>query len=417
MIDMAIFTFVFLITCIYFLFKKRKVDLFSLTVVSFYIYHVNYFWGGYGQTLNHVFISEISLTSYFYVISIAVLILVFMIVSDCRHGFENSEYKKYIVCDYDVGYQAGLLSFVSLFLFLIILFLYGFDGLASIKRGGSVPFHGVFVNILLVSIGLALASKKKWLVILCFTLLALNLFATGSRAYFAVGILLMLIFYLREKAVRIVSHPKILILSGFLFILILVFKVVYVDIMLLDFSSVFQKITSVDTYLLALNFGESEVVSSHFAYFVDKGPSWLGVDYIVHRLLSIFPFLPSLYENASGVMYYRFSSIILDEYRFFGFGLASNIWAELYSLAGGGGIFIFIFLWLSTIYHLNAKFLSGSFYGIYPYLYAFSIYFAFYLHRVDLTFILGFFKFSVSLFFVVLVFRCLFFRVRRVRII
>lgn len=397
-----IFSLLFLVTFSYLVIVPRRVDLFSLSIVSFYIYHIPYFAGTFelaGLSLNP---TDISNEAYAYIMAIGLSLLGAMILFDRRNKGHSNLSKRYCSFSSDGRFQAFFITAVAVVLLLISISVGGLQSVLNFKDNGGngawTVFYGLSVWGGLVGLSLGLFHNIRAAQVICFCILTFGLLVIGSRSYFVTALLVVIVFFVSGQG-RVVLAKHFRWGLGFAFALafILTYKIVYQSIQNLDFSGVYAALADAGTYATAFAFREPYIVSSHFQQALESN-LFLGADFLVHRILSIIPFMSGIFEGIVGKDFVRYSHIIMNRYYpDLWYGLASNVWAEAYAI-GRLPVFVsFLALWVGGIYYLNTGLLRRRA-GIYPYLFPFAIYIAFYVHRIDMTFIFGSLKTCIAFF-------------------
>ena len=385
---------------IYLLSNRRMFDLFLIASLSFYIYHIPYFFGDYHTGATVLDLGKPSKEAYYFVISFSLIIFCLNLFFDYRYShYLNSVAPSY---SYSINaftrYLVWSLFYLSLLLFSFSLLITGVEGFKSAKGGGDVG-AGMFFYVLSVwtVMGLSVVAFfcKRYFYLLYSTLIILfHLLVVGSRSWFVIFVLLLVFLFelRRSKSCRLLFRP-IVIFGGPIFLFfILLFEHVGHQIVALEFGEVLDSLSNRTTYFRLLELRESFIVSSHFEFALSAEP--LGWYYGVHRVISFFPLLPGLWSEIFGGLS-RYSDVVLSGYESVGYGLASNVWAELFHIYGYFGVFVFFCIWVSLIYKVNYLYLSGAAKPIHYFLMPFFIFLAFYIHRVDFTFVSGFFKYMV----------------------
>ena len=391
---MYVFWGIFVVTIVYLVVRSRMIDFFSLATVCFYLYHMPYLFGSFEYELLYLNHTSIGGLAYFYVSMIASVLFLAMVFFDFNIRGKVRVAKPLAPVDL---VQIRCVLGIAIVLFLYALYTEGVSSLVNSKRGGGVmgPLFGMSTWAFLIGLSLGLVNRHRLTICICLFCLLLSMLMTGSRSYFVVALVMCVLFFSAKNGeVVVVKNLRIVFLGGLVLGVTLLYKPLYRSIQDLDYSAVGALLSDSETYKGAFSFGESYVVASHFQQAIDSDLS-LGGAFIIHRLLSIFPVIPSLFESLTASDYPRYSSIILSDYYNSSFGLASNIWAEGYALGGGLALCFILVAWIFVIYKSSVCWVLGYRSGVFPYLIPFIVYLSFYMHRLDITFVLGAFKVCV----------------------
>jgi hypothetical protein len=194
-----------------------------------------------------------------------------------------------------------------------------------------------------------------------------------------------------------------LLFSGFSLVVFLVFyKVLYQDIFSFDFSGALSKSLSLNLLAYRVFDGsESTLIMSNFnnsAHYFEKNGA--NDHYFSGLFFRLFPFFSDYISGFFGYELSRFSSVIMKEfYPGVSYGMGASFWGE--AIYGGGFlglvlflIFYFVLVFLgSWIIVVRAPIFLKSFLLV-PFSYV-----AFYIHRIEFSFVIYVFCICVFLMF------------------
>lgn len=390
-----LFYFIFLSTLFYIFFKKRNVDIIAITLLGFYVYHAPYFIGNFGVSLPFLEGMVIDEYAYMYICSMALGLLLCMMKFDYSIKKNNTNTLNEI--KNIKGDEVGLVLIISLVAYVASFLIYGFEQITNIKSGGKVGFlYGMSTWALMIVLSLSLLSKSKKIVFFVAFIIFLNMAIVGSRSIFLVSALMVIAIISGQYKINFYKWKFLFSIASLGFFL-LIYKSIFKFVKNGDFSGVLSALTSAETYTASLHLLEPYIVSYHFVNAIDVGYEF-NFSILVHRVFSLIPFLGDLLESLLGQDIPRYSSFIMDEYYSdVHYGLASNIWAESYYIGGPLFLYSMYLAWVFLIYKANKIFYQSESKLLY-YITPAVFYTSFYIHRVDITFVLGAFKVCIMLF-------------------
>ena len=372
----------------------RKVDFLSIGAACFIIYHSH---AAYGEVYIHsrervnVLLYEDFISDKLYLILFSqLLILLFSIViydylakknktdkivyvSTIRNDDTKAIHKSFVI-----------LGFLSLFTYSIDIFKIGFVNLAG-NKSYVWQQTGLFYTVSLWSamavFSYAIKNKKFSLLFISVPQILIHLFI-GSRAYFAVIIIIMIIYYGHYIKHNLVKNIKLYVLGAIGAIGIMAYKRIWMDVKAFDFIAVMNTLLDKETYLWILRLGEPRIVLADYNYIINSSFRLDFSDLFV-RLITIFPFANRLGNPTHDIL---LSSVIRNDFNA-SYGLASNFWAEGYAMFGYFGIYLFFIIWIVMLKKGNEFIESNSWISYF----AIPIisYLAFYIHRMDYIKVIG----------------------------
>lgn len=362
-----------LIHCIW---RGIKFNFYTVALISFQIYMMPTY---FGKTyINNIYFSEIDPRIY--------LIVDFIIL------FLYYKMQKVKYFNYEVIKQPDKITRINIIIILIMIYIALIYcildvGIVTLSLHKKVFNELVNTNIYnfaiwgsLITYCYGLIYKRKGIIFFSTIVIIFTLFV-GSRAFIATLFIITLAIKWRESINILKTNKKGIIIAIFIIFSLLVYKTIYKDIKTFDFISVFNKLTSKDTYIDILYFPESYTTFSLFNYVVDTGYN-IDLQTSIHKILSVIPF----YKETDGIIL-RMSAIFKNYIFYTSYGLANSIWGEVFAMGKYIGIVIFTILW-GTILRLGNRYLfiqriKSIF--IIPVV----TYIAFYVNRLDLVQIYG----------------------------
>ena len=293
------------------------------------------------------------------------------------------------------------LSFLSLGLFLVGLVETGWAEFFFGVKGNDVElsaFLGISVWAALVLFSLSYKAKKLSRTGILVSLFIIGSFLLfGARSYAA--ILLLTFVLLRSDFEKKYAAKDLGLVIGMAVCVFLFasFKLFYKVLKSSSLELIFSNLADQEIevyYTLILADPLAVIYNLNLVVYHEKT---LHLGYLVHRVVSIIPFFGGVISEINNGEYLRFSDILKNEFHNVPWGLASTFIGELLALIGYSGTLIVLFLWIFLIYVFNT-FLSGSFTFFGRAMIPALIYAIFYIHRVDITFVLGAVKTTLVVF-------------------
>ena len=367
----------------YFLFKKRTFDFFGLAYLSACIYFTPGFLGFvlYPRTVYQKVRYPSPLTDDAYPIMIVVLISI--IIGGVLYDIIVENRKIYIkVKDIDlttfISVAIGVVGFILTILTTgsTILVLEKQEMLKALNRYYILWVTGA-------SIGAVLSySHRRWMLFsICITLLLFNLWI-GFRASLALAMMSILLIYFNERGRRRLINQKLryllLGLCGAFFMFI--YKHVYLFMKTGDFFNIAKSLSKSTFYLKALI--ESEpFFTQRILHEVLEHNFKVGMGHFKGVLTQV-----SFFSEKFGATTTSFNSLF-EPKLFPGVlgGMASNIWAEMWSSGGWPCLIIFMIINLVVLF-IGSYLLRFSEPTIRGGVAIGFAYWAFYLHRNDFIF-------------------------------
>jgi|GEM_PF-5945278 len=374
-----LFIFILIIGSIYFLIKKRHIDVFTIAFFSGVIYFSP---GIVGEIiLPYKVGTEIIIgRTYLAMSTVLISFIIFSMIFDClgiKYKRPNLQKEK----------KLSLLYFtITLLLFLIMLFKGG-KSLFSDNKAEIAANHNRFRMLYQFSSAFGLVyfiAIKKKIYASFFIFYALFNNYIGNRSHTAMAIIAIILilnihkkesFFLRNK----VKILKILILGAFIFIT----KGISGTIRAGNLELLKRKITSLEFYKLMFLNGEPNAIQLILNTTIRES-FYMGTDIIKSYLTPLIPFFNEVLGQAPKVYSYEFRSIY---YPYVKYGMGSNIWGEAYSITGS----MFSLIVFLIIYNILLMIFNYYLFNIkkiyFKCLIAFNIsYFTFYINRHNFSY-------------------------------
>ena len=393
-----IFITIYSISLSYFLLKKRSVDMFTILFGGLFYYSIPLLMGKI--TLTGVVINQD-------VNYIVYIIYSFVFIVSFSFMYVNDKKKVKVIRVEKQGYLDKPAS-RSLFFFTMIVFLFFLIGV--FQMGFSNYFFTANKSInedipTLISISVVFSMimlpvslyYQKIISLIIFFLILLSLLLYGSRSYFVIAMISSVFILFNFKEVRLIKKAPLLIVGIFFAVSMAVFKFVYQIIKSASLSELISNVKKLDSdSIISQLLGDPMAVIYNLNYTINNDIS-LSMNYFIHRFLSAVPGGGDFFSSLIGIDFPRYSSILGNEYTTVHWGLASSIYAELIAISGFAG-FCVVYLLINKLtfdFNNSIKLKGLNFFNL-IFISAYS-YLLFYSHRLDITFVLGIFKYSVIL--------------------
>jgi len=382
---------------IIYLATMRRFDFFSIGVISFLLYTSPCFWGD--TYIPGIYYGAISDDTYLAVNSMLMVIFLSMIIYDLVTRIPDNKIGTDII---SVRFQVSmnLLTLLSIAAMMYTIYDLGFLNLVNSKRviSGQINTvsYGFSLWSALVVFTYGKITKKNIILLVSLIPIFFNLFI-GSRSFAAtVFIIYFLLLWYNDRQF-IVRNKKSIVFSFVTFLGILVYKEIYKVVKTFDLGLIGSILTDSSTYTKIFKLEETQVVLSTLNYVLD-------IDYklsyyeAIARIVSVIPFANNYITDVS----IRFSSLVKNEIFDAHYGLASNIWAETYSMGGYLGMYIMVCLWIVLLMQGNKMLNKGTVLQKIFLIPAF-VQVAFYIHRLDFVQIVAIYK-QILLIFIIWIF-------------
>lgn len=331
-----------LIGSVYFIFSKRRFDLFSLAFFSGVIYFLPGFWGYalYPGLTDDSVLTPIKLLHESYAVMIYVVLAIFigafffdaLTVRPTRHTLSGTSLSVY---------------------FAVALALYGLTmtvittGSALLADDKSVVLASVnrwyIAWTVSASVGMIMAFAfgrwKIFILSLCLVLLDVYI---GYRYTFSVSVLAIFTFWANKNAkLRLWDNKKFLLCVLLFSFFAFTYKFLYVSIKIGDWDLVTEKLLSTTTYAKAVMESEPFVIQAILNEVIDKDFR-VGLDHFFGLVYQFSVMMPDFGIEVTSFND-LFQPILFPNLKW---GMANNIWAEMWSSGGWSLLIIFIFLFL-----------------------------------------------------------------------
>lgn len=390
----AIFILVAVSGLLYFSFVKRRFDYFGLAYFSALVYFMP---GFFGFTSYHVegSWSDTRIHPETYGIMISVLISIVF------SAWLSSSLR--VMAGFSIGLSPraakllpGLLMVITIGSFLALLSTTGGE-LFSLEKESVMEslnrWHILFYTAATLGLPISYVMKRRLLFTFFFLFLLCDLFI-GFRAALSVAVLSVLTLILYERGAQrlILVNLKIVVVALLFGILVFGYKIFAFAIKAGAWDLVANILTTPDSYVLMFTHSEPFVTQEILNEVVSHRFESTG-GHILSSLYQFILFAPEL--GAEPVTFNSlFQPVLFPDVDY---GLAANIWAQMWSVGGWGALVLFIIIFNFILVIGNATLQSRSLLirtGMAP---AFC-YWAFYLHRNEFGYALNLEKRQVLLF-------------------
>lgn len=371
-----LFILIAIIGGIYFLFKKRNVDFFTIAFFSATVYFMP---GFFGYVLFPPELFKVEIESRTYTIFIVVLtsIIFFAITSDY---IMTKEFKKVSIIGTELNIK--ILVLVSIISFCLMVFSSGpilFTSIKSEIMEHLNRYHIIWTmstSILVVS---AFLNNNRLLTIFSFLFLSVDLLI-GFRSIFAITVISIILLHLNSKGKQrlIISNYKIISLGLIVAIFFFVFKRIQAAIKLGLWDIVIQRVSSPEFYIDSIIYSEPFITQSILNEII-KNDFTVDNSYLYNFFYLIILFAPQLGAEIIG-----FNELFQDNlFPNVNYGLGANIWAEMYSINGYPMIITFLCIF-NIIIIIGNKLINIRESSLKATLTLVMIYWTFYIHRNSL---------------------------------
>lgn len=246
------------------------------------------------------------------------------------------------------------------------------------EQVGGLYIVGIWLGFAAFAYGI---KNKKYILAVGGGIPVLLHFFFGSRAYFAAGVVVILVCYGEKIKNSLIAHFKLYTGAGIMAIFVIAYKKMYILFRQGDFVGAINVLFLPETYEYVFKLGEPRIVLANLNYIIDNNIKLDSGD-IVDRIISIIPFLNDFFSSE-----YQAMSSILRVSMNASYGLANNIWGEFWAMGSYPLSLIMFIVWIRLLIWGNSL-VSRTDWTAYFWLPIIS-YFSFYIHRLDLVKALG----------------------------
>lgn len=377
---------IFYILCIvgfmYFFIRKRIFDFFSIAFISAIVYFMP---GFYGYTFLPGWL-KIELLQETYIVMC--LVISSIIVSALI--FDNFSMHKKIHVKFD--FEKSNYIYLSIFIVTIISFIMmiltmGSSLFSADKKEMMVNINSwskIWENAVCIGAVISFSEKKVKSFIFYFVMLAFIIFI-GDRTIPAISLIsiMAMIFNSQGKQRILFSRFKLVFISFVFAVFFFVYKYLYINIKLMMWTQVVEKITDPNFYIETIKFSEPFAIQTILNE-VFRQDFYVGFDHFAGLFNQLIPF-----ANKLGASSTTFNSLFQKQlFPGVAYGMGSNIWAEMWS-AGGWGLLLIFILMFNLVLYLGNKLFNGSFGSLRNLLVITLSFWSFYIHRSSLEYIIN----------------------------
>jgi|APSaa5957512535_1039671.scaffolds.fasta_scaffold46678_2 hypothetical protein len=378
---------------LFILFKKRRIDLFTILMLCTFYYSSPLLNGILYDTDMHKIIKISPKIYWFYTFLYGAMIYAANKFDKIDHLFISKNI-------YNHSYLQFYLFMTSLiFLILVTIdwsfFLQQEAYEKSAKQFG--PLWAAFTASILTFLSLAKNSSYKSYIVTALFFLLTTLIA-GSRAYFAAGAIVFIICtYKSSLPIRIASNISVLLKITFGFLFLFFWKSAYPFILAGQFMEAHQTITDPVAIGFRLFKGsEAGLCMLNFHHAIDYFETSPG-SFFELIVVKLIPFLSSEFASGFNLNGSSFSDILnIKYYQTVTYGMGSNLWGSIYYVSGSLGLILFVALFLWLVFILNKLIKINDLWS--HHLVGPSTFLCFYGTRIEVANIAYFFYVNITMF-------------------
>lgn len=373
----------------------RRLDLFSVAAVCLIVYNcycaTGYVWIASHEKAGVNYYQGTVDTRVFLIIICQMLLMILVILWHDRKGQNSAS-----VLDADrrgkgkySRFQIDKIFFltgvISLVIMLSNVMSIGLKGLSASKSEVWAQTNVLYVTGLWLAMAVfayAMKTKQKKYLWLSLPQILVHLFI-GSRAYFAVIVIVALVCWASDKPFTLKRNTLIIVVAFFGMMGIMLYKQIYEEVKAGDIAAIASILQDPDTYNWILRWGEPRIVLANFNYVVTSGLT-LSTEEIVGRIISVIPFLNNFTSISERNL--LLSTVVIGDLNS-SYGLASNIWGEFYVIGSYPLVALMYCFWLWLVAMGNRMITNSAWTA--SFILPLVSYFAYYIHRMDLVKVLG----------------------------
>lgn len=380
---MTLYILIYFFWSIYIFIKKRPIDYITISYLGCSFYFLPGLFGEVGFLDSSGWIYQDILNETYFIMTLVIsFCFIFNVIFDVLS--RAREKNEFIDSELAALYSKVLvyISFISFFLLVISSGGAIFNADKAEVMEDLNRWHIVFYISAMCGLAISTLNKTKYLFIIFLSLLVVNLLI-GFRSPLVIALMCVGVVYFKGKEVRLFKFYKPILIFILLAFSMFLFKYVAFAIKVGNWELVTERLYSSETYWLMIINSEPFVIMNNLNEVI-KLDFVTPPDHIYSAIYNLIFFSPELGADIVSFNGYFQSSLFptVD------YGLASNIWAQFWSVYGTLGILmmILLFIFLLTLINLSLKYLNVVISaGISP---AFC-YFTFYIHRNDIGYSLN----------------------------
>ena len=332
---------------IYFLIAERRPDVFAITYAGCCIYFLPGLlgWVSDPTKLNHELISArtIPINDGTY-LAMAIVLATTVIFASCNDYFTKAPSScTFFSADNNqkLGVYALYISGCSFFMSLIVSGPVIFsankaDVLESLSR-----WHILATTSAIIAVAFTLGTNKKRYLLLVFLLIGFTVFI-GNRSTLVFAIIIISLLRLRKvgKTRLLIDQPYYIVSGLLLTLALMMYKEIYTLVKTGNFADILAVVTNTD-WAGRLSRQEPFVTQSILNEIILRD-YFMGPSIVFQQIIQAF----SIFGNSLGIGQTAYSAYIQNE--LFGrmeWGIANNIWAQMYCAGGFGFVFTFTICW------------------------------------------------------------------------
>lgn len=396
---------VYIILCVisvlYVFLKKRRIDFFSISVLSTIVYYYPAFWG---QLYEHSTRSYYPIVSGVYVCLIVHIIslFVFMVIYDKNKYNLNSECVALTTTEEQIEMNMVIVCIAGIGLVLMFLTYVSYGGVGGedkvelLANASRMTEYFKYFSLFLTVYAFSFPMEEKYIKFLRIVsvIMIFYTFLLGHRSFAAIGLITIVanVFMKKSDKVQLITivaqHKRLVALAVFGALFFLFGKNVMAALFQGDYKLVWSRLTDFEYYKWSFFYSESNTILSNIQVVIESEFNYPFLNYFM-CLLGLIPFLGGKILNLFNVEF--FETLINEQFNAsydLGIGMGSTYLGELYTT--GGVIFMIIMLvctfgFIAALCHCRIQTKSRT---IYVWCGIVLSYFSFYIHRNSLIFLL-----------------------------
>ncbi|WP_438444673.1 hypothetical protein [Gorillibacterium sp. sgz5001074] len=377
-----------IVTLGYFLFAKRRFDLFSIASFSSIVYFLPGLFGYVMYPLSTAVDEEVKFDvvpindkTYIVFIMVLLITLIFAMLQDYFWTVNHPKITVPVNSMEFFGRAIFLLLVGSFILSLLTTNIHFFNSDKTEVMKYLNRFYTLWTSLAIVYATTSFLNKHWKGVVISMVLLLFDVFV-GFRTSFSIAVIALFLLWLHSKGKQrlLINNLPLVIIgagcAGFIFL----YKNLMVLMKLGRWNDVIQSIFSTDIYVKSIVRSEpfvtqailNRVIENHF---------FTGLGHFKYVAYQFIVFSPSL-----GVQSKSFNDLFQPVlFPDLSFGMANNIWAEMYS--SGGWLLVILFsLVFCMLISVACHFMKHQNHHVVSFTTVIAVYWAFYIHRNDLLY-------------------------------
>lgn len=378
---------------VYLVSKRRVVDFYTIAISGFILYILPSFWGTTWTTQN-LYYEKVHFETYIVIDLISIILFLSLLYNDKNKPCKivESSIKQF---PRQLFFLLGIISYL---LMLIAVLKVGLsvilaDNKSLLNIDVMNPFFSLSIWASLIVLSYGMISKNRTYFVIALPIIIFTLYL-GSRAHLVIAAISTVLIWLSKSGEkRLFKEWKYGLVLVLVAVVATLYRVIYPFVKRGEYRYILSLLGDKEFYFdrIFVLPHEFYIVFSTLNLSVSNKLD-LGVEFIFNQIINFIPLLSRIVDTPN----IKYSEIIMQNYyQGSRFGMASNIWAEMYSSGGVILVILFTIIWVKIINFFNRQLIYKR--RMSPFFIPFGVYSTFYINRLSFSLALGDMKYILFL--------------------